>query len=45
MALPAGRLCEDHYSMAREELEAVISFLKSGEAERLTVSDLEGAML
>jgi hypothetical protein len=44
MGLPAGRLCEDRYSVAREELEAVISFLKSGEAERLTASELEGAI-
>lgn len=44
MALPAARLCEDHYSVAREELEAVISFLQSGEAERLTASELEGAI-
>jgi hypothetical protein len=43
MALPAP-LCEDHYTVAHEELEAVISFLKSGEAERLTASELEGAI-
>jgi hypothetical protein len=43
MALPAP-LCEDHYTVAREELETVISFLKSGEADRLTASELEGAI-
>jgi hypothetical protein len=44
MAWPATRLCEDHYTVAREELEAVISFLKSGEAERLSAADLEVAI-
>jgi hypothetical protein len=44
MALPEARSCEDHYSVARTELETIISFLKSREAERMSVSELEGAV-
>src|SRR5512139_2774996 len=40
-ALAAVRSCEDHYAVARRELESIISFLKSGEAREMSVSELE----
>lgn len=43
-ALVAVRSCEDHFAVARRELESIISFLKSGEARELSASELEAAI-
>jgi hypothetical protein len=37
----AARLCEDEFTMARDELESIITFLKSGDAAALSHSALE----
>jgi hypothetical protein len=41
MALPAAELCEDSFGMARDDLESIIAFLRSGEAAEMSHSDLE----
>ena len=41
MALPAVELCEDTFGMARDELESIIAFLRSGEAGQMSHSDVE----
>jgi hypothetical protein len=41
MGLLAAELCQDPFSMARDELEAIIALLRSPEAARMDHSDLE----
>lgn len=41
MALAAAEWCEDPFGMARDDLESIIAFLRSGEAGRMSHSDLE----
>jgi len=41
MALPAAELCKDLFGMARDELESIIAFLRSGEAGQMSHSDVE----
>ena len=41
MALAAIELCEDTFGMARDELESIIAFLRSGEAGQMSHSDVE----
>jgi len=44
MGLAAAELCEDAFGMARDDLESIIALLCSGEAGRMTHSDLEGLL-
>lgn len=41
MGALAARLCEDRFSVARDEFESIVEFLKSGEADKLSHSALE----
>ena len=41
MALPAVELCKDTFGMARDDLESIIAFLRSGEAGQMSHSDVE----
>lgn len=44
MLFAAAGVCEDHYSVARDELENIIDFLKSAQTQGLTASQLEAAI-
>ena len=41
MALAVAELCEDSFGMARDDLESIIAFLRSGDAGRMSHSDVE----
>lgn len=41
MASPSRWLCEDSFTVARDEFESIVEFLRSGDASRLAHHDLE----
>lgn len=44
MGLAVAELCEDAFGMARNDFESIIALLRSGEAGRMTHSDLENLL-